>query len=166
MRALFEILVKLSNAGHEASISRGSRGDFTISPNMDQRQFFALNDDLTFNDALRLLTEVDAVPESRMSTLHTIKSLRNRAAHGTMPFIAEWDPDEPRPGNDWIFDEDIEFPEGYQFYPHDGRPDLFTFDVRKHNCGSLKPLTSDEQLAAIQYLIVTDSISHLTEIVG
>jgi hypothetical protein len=163
LRALFEIVVKFANAGHEASISRGRRGTFTVSPNMDDRRFFGLNDDLTFNDTLGLLTEMEAVPKTRMDTLHVIKSMRNRAIHGTMPLITEWDPDEPRPGTDWIFDDSVTFPEGYQFSPHMDRADRFTFDCRQYSCGSLKPLTAEEQLAAIQYLIVTDSIGHLIQ---
>lgn len=161
-RVLFEILSPLAKKGHENSVNRGRLSPFVLSPNMNEDQLYALHDELSFDQVLRLVEGMNVLPEALLSQMHVIKSLRNRAAHGCLPVVFEWDPDEPRLGTDWIFDESVEFPEGYQFVANKRHDEMFTFDPREYGCRSLKSLTAEERLAAIQYTLIMDTMKKLT----
>ena len=96
--------------------------------------------------------------------MFVIKELRNRAAHGDLPFLDDWDPDDPRPPEQLkkiLLDDAFEFPEGYRFIPSKQGAKRFTFDLREYKCGSFKLLSWEARFAAIQYLLVLKLITKL-----
>jgi hypothetical protein len=128
--------------------------------------FDAINVDLlSFCEALDLLKQNQLLSDSALDIAYTVKELRNRTAHGQLPLLDNWDSDEPRvPGSPehkrMLWDESFAFPEGYRFIPSKDKKkgNWFTFDCRKHHCGSLKRLGVEERFAAIQYSLVVDAL--------
>jgi hypothetical protein len=122
-----------------------------------------LPDNLTFCEALDLLKQNQLLPDPTLDVAYKVKGLRNHAAHGQFPFLDEWDPDEPRllgspEHNQLLWDTSFVFPEGYRFVPSKKRATWFSFDCRRHYCGSPKQLGVEMQYAAIQYCLVVDAL--------
>jgi hypothetical protein len=120
---------------------------------------------LTFCEALDLLRQNRLLPDRVLELAYTVKDLRNHAAHGQFPLLDQWDPDSPRPLPERMLliesavkNEAFVFPEGYRFVPSKRRGTWFTFDCRRHRCGSFKELGIEEQYAAIQYCLVVDAL--------
>lgn len=118
---------------------------------------------LTFCEALDLLKQNRLLPAPTLDVAYTVKDLRNHAAHGQFPLLDQWDPDEPRPHGSperhrMRRDKSFTFPEGYRFIPSKKRGAWFTFDCRRHYCGSFKELGVEMRYAAIQYCLVIDTL--------
>lgn len=161
LRVIYELIAAGARTGCEASIHRGSRkGTFSISPNMDPNLFFQLEDELTFYQAIKLLSEVKQF-SGWQDAAYAVKAIRNQAAHGNLPIITDWDPDEPRSDKSFWFDKDFQFPEAYAVIYDNANKRVLNFDLRRHNCGSLKVLSWQMRLAAIQYLTVIETIAKL-----
>jgi hypothetical protein len=118
---------------------------------------------LTFCEALDLVKQNQILSDPALDVAYTVKDLRNHAAHGQFPLLDYWDPDEPRPIDSpeyaqVMWEKSFIFPEGYRFVPSKKRGTWFTFDCRRHYCGSFKDLGIEEQYAAIQYCLVVDAL--------
>jgi hypothetical protein len=120
----------------------------------------AILDELTFCDALDLSRQNHILSEPVLDIAYTVKDLRNRAVHGQLPLLDDWDPDDPRPRVEFEqmrWDRSLTIPEGYRFIPCQKRG-WFSFDCRRQRCSSLKGLTVEQRYAAIQYCLVTDAV--------
>jgi hypothetical protein len=93
--------------------------------------------------------------------MFVIKELRNRAIHGQLPVIDYYDPDDPRPKEDFIklLNGDIKIPEGYRFMPNKDRKEWITFACRDHGVGTLTGLSFQDRYAAIQYVFAIETIA-------
>lgn len=166
LRTLYELVATSARQGHEASVHRGKKkGMFTISPNMNPDQFFALHDELTFDQTIRLLID-SGIINGCLDAVYAVKGIRNQAAHCDLPLITDWDPDEPREKKAFIFDESFEFPEAYSVVYDKQKNRILNFDLRLHECGSFRPLGPNMSVAAIQYLTVMEIISSLSKCRG
>src|SRR5205814_8908757 len=82
----------------------------------------ALEDQLPFCDALKALRRTNVYSRETIDKAYVVKDLRNFAAHGELPDLVEWYPDEPQNDEEFkkIFDQSYKFPEAYQFWRQKG----------------------------------------------
>lgn len=158
LRAVYDRIVELSTQG-KITLPKGKRTPLNLE---GVAQLYKLADVLSYCQALEVLKKSGVYPQDLVDQLFVIKDLRNCAAHGDLPLLDYWDPDDPRP--EGIFAQllrgEIEIPEGYRFWLKNRR-NWFAFDCREHKCGSLRHLSPEDRLAAIQYLLVVNAISKL-----
>lgn len=171
LRAIYDKIIRLAQEGHEFEIPRRRRANLRIGRDASPDILFELTDQVSFCEAVKLLQDSDQFATDLITLLYVVKSLRNDAAHGNLPLLDDqWDPDDPRPAEkleELLWAETFEFPEGYRFVPS-SVPTLppkswFTVDLRKYTCGSLKSLSFEEQFAAIQYLLVLEALTKLSD---
>jgi len=98
--------------------------------------------------------------------IRVVQDIRNKSAHRELPIIGEWDPDDPRPRDEFIkmlIEQDYEFPEGYMIYSTKEKDHWYKIDLREYNCGSVKKLSWQDRIAIIQYLSVLDVLNDIHE---
>jgi hypothetical protein len=118
---------------------------------------WVLDDQLPFCDALQALRRTRLCPSEMIDKAYAVKDLRNCAAHGELPVLSDWDPDEPR--NDEEFEkmfskEDYEFPEAYQFWRRDDPSRAIRLDMRKYAPVTFRSIGWEESFVGIQFLLV------------
>jgi hypothetical protein len=164
LRAIYDRIVQhVQKTGNSLTVPRGRR-PLSQSADNATEVLFALTDELSFCQAVEVLKKTNDYSSDVISLMLVIKDLRNKAVHGDLPILHEWDPDDPRPNEQMqeiLFKQDFEFPEGYRFIPSKQRPEWFTFDLRKYKCGSLKQLSTEDRFAAIQYLLVVQALASM-----
>lgn len=119
-----------------------------------------LQDELTFIQAEKALSRY---MHSRIyQQVDAVRFLRNRAAHGDLPFLDEWDPDQLDfcSAEDFhkLLNGEISFAEGYRF---DKEGTWVTLAVRDHPCNTLHELSTEEKLSVIQQLFVISVLQEL-----
>jgi hypothetical protein len=123
-----------------------------------------LSDNLSFDQALMGLRQEQAYLPNLIDSMYAVKSLRNDVLHGDLPILYPWDPDDPRPEDQWmemLAQDDFVFPEGYKFKPSRGNGQWVKIDIRKYRCSSLRELSTEDRFAVIQQLLVVDIIPHI-----
>jgi hypothetical protein len=166
LRAIYDCTIQLLASGANVTIRRGRRQALPLDNATPIDVLYHLTDELTFFDAIQVLQKSKVYPNDLINLMFVVKDLRNRAAHGDLPVLDDWDPDDPRPSEQFIkmlSDDTFEFPEGYRFIPSTHGAEWFTFDLRKYKCGSFKPLAWEERFAAMQYLLVLEVITKLKD---
>ena len=165
LRATYDRLIQLRRTGRQLSIRR-TRRPIPLNDQTPVDVLYTLTDEVSFCEAIRSVDEAAVYPEHVIKLLFAVKDLRNRAAHGELPLLDEWDPDDPRPPErleELLWSGTFEFPEGYRFIPSKNGSEWFTFDLRNYKCGSLKPLRFEDRFAAIQYLLVLEAIARMRQ---
>lgn len=125
---------------------------------IDEVDFFRGN--LTFNDVITFIKKRKLLNSEIINKMYTVKELRNSAAHGIIPVIDEWDPDDGRSRDEFlkIMRDEIELPEGYRIFLNSKR--IFYFDCKNYNC-SLKGLSYQDKIAAIEFYIVIELLNKI-----
>jgi len=96
--------------------------------------------------------------------IRVIQDIRNKSAHRELPIIGEWDPEDPRPKDEFIkmlTEPNYEFPEGYMIYTTKEKNHWYQIDLREYDCGSIKNLSWQDKIAIIQYLSVLDILNDI-----
>ena len=121
------------------------------------------NDRLSFNEAIFVLRKSRVYSRSVTDRMFVVKELRNLATHRHLPLIERYDPDEPRPRQEFVklLSGDIQIPEGYRFRPFKDRGQWFTFACRDHGTGSLKEFTAGDKFAAIQLVLTVETVAEM-----
>lgn len=145
-------------------------GDITINKrklilskdNVDH--LFYLYEHITYDEILSIIKQKKMYSVDFIKQMYTVKGLRNYAAHGEFPILDEWDPDDPRPKDQFLalIDGEIEIPEGYRFHSSRKSKEWFTFACRDYNCSSLKGLSVENRYAVIQLALVFNIISKIS----
>jgi hypothetical protein len=155
LRLLYIRIAQLLERGGPLTVRQGRRV-LTISPS----SVHELPDHLTFFQAEQALR---GHFDSRINEyIDGARFLRNRAAHGDLPLLDEWDPDE-RDFNSIVdmmalLSGKIPFAEGYRFH----KGDLWvTLAIRDHPCNTLRDLSMDEKLTVVQQLLLLATVQSL-----
>jgi hypothetical protein len=162
LRAIYERIIQWISTGNKLTVSR-SRRPLSLEAGTPTDVLFGLADELSFCQAIDALKETKAFSEDDIHLMLVVKDLRNAAAHRELPILDEWDPKDPRPSEELteMLWNDSQPSEGYRFIPSRQRSDWFAFDPRKYKCGSLRPLSVEDRFAAIQYLLVLESVAKM-----
>ena len=163
LRAIYDQIIRHVQNG-DSIVVGDRRSPRPLTRETSTEKLFRLTDEVNFCQAINALEETKAYPDNVISCMRVIKNLRNAAAHGEMPLLDQWDPDDPRPPEELkkiLCTRDFEFPEGYRFLLSKQQKEWFTFDLRKYKCKSLKSLDTDERFAAIQYLLVLEVLEKM-----
>jgi len=152
LRVLYARIAEILQEG-PLTVPHGKR-IITIRPS----SVYDLPDELTFAQAERAL---NSYIDSRVyEQVTAVRFLRNRAAHGDLPLLDEWDPDDLRSETDFfsLLSGKISIAEGYRFYRANT---WITLAIRDHPCNTLHELSMGEKLAVIQQLLVISVIQQL-----
>lgn len=133
------------------TVRHGSR-TITVRPS----SMYNLQDELTFAQAEHVLNSY--IDSKIQRQVNDVRFLRNRAAHGDLPILDEWDPDDGKRSEaefrNLLMDL-ISIPEGYRFYK---RGTWVTFAIRDHHCNTLRELSTYERIAVIEQLLFISAI--------
>lgn len=145
LRIMYARIAKILQAGPLAV--RHGKAMITVAPS----SVYRLSDELTFFQAQRVLSH--HVNSRIYEQIDAVRFLRNRAAHGDLPVLDEWDPVDLRSAEDFfkLLNDQISIPEGYRFYKGDV---WVTLAIKDHPCNTLQELSANERLAVIQQLLV------------
>jgi hypothetical protein len=155
LRLVYDRIVCFVGNGHKIRFYKEDRTLTILDQNKDP---LTLCDRLTFCDALQALKQTNLYPPEMIDKAYAVKDLRNLAAHGELPVLSEWDPDEPR--NDEEFkkmfsSESYEFPEAYQFWRGNPRR-LVRLNMREYAPATFRSIGWEDRFAGIQFLLVVD----------
>jgi hypothetical protein len=120
-----------------------------------------IDDQLSFCDALSALKQTGLYSNEIIDRAYAVKELRNCAAHGELPVLSDWDPDDPRSDEGFVKmldSEDYKFPEAYQFFRRDSRVKPVRLDMRNYAPSTLRSMGWEDRFAGIQFLLVMDII--------
>jgi hypothetical protein len=90
--------------------------------------------------------------------VNAVRFLRNRGAHGDLPLLDEWDPDDGKRSDTEfrnLLSGRISIPEGYRFYKGGT---WVAFAIRDHPCNTLRELSTHERIAVIEQLLFISAI--------
>ncbi|MEP0873297.1 hypothetical protein NDA01_26405 [Trichocoleus desertorum AS-A10] len=166
LRAIYDEIISLVACGYNITIPKSKGRSVSIKADAPRDTLFQLADECSFNEAIKALQHLNIYSQELINRIFVVKELRNKATHGEFPVLDIWDPDEPRPRDEFLkifLNPEFEFPEGYRFRSRSNSSDWFTFDPRKYKCGSLKPLDWESRFAAIQYLLVLEVITEMRD---
>jgi hypothetical protein len=130
------------------------RGNKSIA--LNSSSVHNLQDELTFAQAEHALgSHIDSRTQQQVNA---VRFLRNRAAHGDLPLLDEWDPDDGKRSETEfhsLLSGRISIPEGYRFYKGGT---WVTLAIRDHPCNTLRELSTEERIAVIEQLLVISVI--------
>jgi hypothetical protein len=132
------------------------RGRTNLYELSNKKEFnpYDLVDEITFEDAIKILEQSGLYQQPLLERIYQVKALRNVTTHKEYPLIDEWDPDDPRPEEEYravmeaMLARTWVFPEGYRIW-NERRKEWIKFDCREFNC-TLKQLGTGHRIAAIQ----------------
>ncbi len=169
LRTIYDCIIQLCASGANVTVSRNRRAAISLGDATPADARWRLTDELTFYEAIQALQKFGVYPNDLINHMLVVQCLRNCAAHGDLPLLDDWDPDDPRPLGELmeiLQDRTYDFPEGYSFISSKDGSKQFKFDLRKYKCGSLKPLQPDDRFAVIQQAVVLDVIARITKVRG
>ena len=167
LRIVYDRIIHLLSDGKEIKISKGKRLQ-TFNADSPIEVIFNLTDEMTFCEAIYGMKNANIFAKELIDKMFVIKDLRNRATHGELPLLDDWDPDES--DRDWdetwkiITKGEKKFPEGYRFIGRKGSSEWNHIDIKKYQCNSLKPLPYKDRFAVIQMLLVIEVITEMSDI--
>ena len=162
LRAIYDRIVVLVTTRGKVSYKNVNGHPLVIrAPDIGESPW-GWDERLTFHNAIWVLKRSRVYPRFLTDRMFVIKELRNRAIHGQLPLLDYYDPDDPRPKEDFIklLKGDIEIPEGYRFImPIKDHKEWVTFACRDHGIGTLAGLSFEDRYAAIQYVFTIETIA-------
>jgi hypothetical protein len=163
LRAICDTIVRSAASGLEG-VLRVNGKNVAISPNVEDDRMHELLE-ANFSGLIQVLEKSGLFDAGVTSKLRAVCYLRNCAAHGDLPLLTEWDPQDHRSGGalaEALWSDQFEFPEGYRFLNAKSN-ETISFDCTEYECNTLRSLSAAERLAAIQLHLLLRSLRDLSQ---
>ena len=169
LRVVFDRLIYFISEGMEIPIWKGKK-TYTIHEESPMDIIYNFTDKLAFCTALEGLESINIFPDELIKKMFIIKDLRNHAAHGELPILHQWDPDDLDSDKGVPSEEELrkllsrketDIPEGYRFISKKGGTEWTNIDIRNYQIKSMKQINYNDRFAVIQMMFVIDVISEM-----